>query len=225
MSAKQDGMVRHYAETYDATYRYEYQRNRLFVTLILILIASTYLAFDKEIAQVTLTFLISQLPTASTEAVQNAIKKVNFYRVFSVVAILAVFYLIVNLHHRLATIKRNYRYLAKLEGELREELGIGEGKVFFTRESTFYRDNKPTFFWFARVSYSIILIAFVLLFLSVRLWSDRPEKWPDNWVEKWADLSLYRQITYDQLLFVFDCVLTLPIVLGLLAYIVQTFRR
>jgi hypothetical protein len=225
MSAKQDGMVRHYAETYDATYRYEYQRNRLFVTLILILIASTYLAFDKEIAQVTLTFLISQLPTASTEAVQNAIKKVNFYRVFSVVAILAVFYLIVNLHHRLATIKRNYRYLAKLEGELREELGIGEGKVFFTRESTFYRDNKPTFFWFARVSYSIILIAFVLLFLSVRLWSDRPEKWPDNWVEQWANLSLYRQITYDQLLFVFDCVLALPIVLGLLAYVAQTFRR
>ena len=232
MSPKHEGMIKHYEDTYTATYRYEYQRNRLFVLLILVLVAATYLAFDKKVAQVGLTVLVSQLPTANTDIVQSAIQKVNFYRIFSVISILAIFYLIVNLHHRLATIKRNYSYLGQLEGEIRSELDISPPAVFFTRESTFYRNNRPKFFWFAHLSYGVVLIGLVVVFLGVRLWSDWPENWsanwptswPPDWFQKWRDITLYRQVTYDQMLFVFDVLLAIPIIGALLAYVALSFR-
>jgi hypothetical protein len=231
MSAKQEGMIKHYEDTYTATYRYEYQRNRLFVLLILVLVAGTYLAFDKEVAQVGLTLLVSQLATANTDIAQSAIKKVNFYRIFSVISLLATFYLIVNLHHRLATIKRNYKYLGALEGEIRSELGIPPPAVFFTRESTFYHNNRSKFSWFARLSYGVVLIGLVVVFLGVRLSSDWPENWflnwpsswPADWFQKWRDIT-YRQVTYDQMLFVLDVLLGFPIVGALFAYVALSFR-
>jgi hypothetical protein len=49
-----------------------------------------------------------------------------------------VFYLTVNLYHRALYVLRNYRYLGKLEEEIREQLKISAESVAFTRESTFY---------------------------------------------------------------------------------------
>jgi len=86
-------MINHYENTYAATHRYEIQRNRFFVILILVLIGSTYLAFDKEVARVAFTLIVTQFPAGSTDVVQAAIKRVNFYRIFSIVSTLAIFYL------------------------------------------------------------------------------------------------------------------------------------
>ena len=41
---KQEGMLDHYQETYRVTHRFEYERNRLFVLFILVLIVAIYLA-------------------------------------------------------------------------------------------------------------------------------------------------------------------------------------
>ena len=129
-----------------------------------------------------------------------------------------------NLHHRLATIKRNYRYLGALEGEIRDELGIGAAKVFITRESEFYRRNRPAFFGFARISYGVILFAFVCLFLGVRMWSDLPNDWSTEWLQQWNNIAV-RQNAYDQLLFCFDVILAGPILLALFAYVTLAFAK
>ena len=224
MSAKQAGMLSHYENTYAATLRYELQRNRLFVVLILVLMGSTYLALDKKFAEVALGFLI---PSASPEFLK-AVADVNFLRVFSIASTLAVFYLIVNLHHRVATIKRNYKYLGALEEEIRQELALAPSAVFFTRESVFYQRNLAAlgFFRFARISYGVVITSFICLFLVARISFDRPNSWSTDWLWQWNNTApANRQIAYDQLLFIFDIILTGPILLALLAYLILAFRQ
>lgn len=137
---KQEGMLDHYQETYRVTHRFEYERNRLFVLFILVLIVAIYLALNKEVAQVALDFFAPK-----SDAARDALAKVNFYRIFNVISIMAAFYLVVNLHHRYSTIKRNYTYLAKLEHEIRDELQIEPPKIAFTRESRTARRSRNSF--------------------------------------------------------------------------------
>ncbi|HET7156737.1 MAG TPA: hypothetical protein VFI87_15345 [Hyphomicrobiaceae bacterium] len=213
---KQEGMLDHYQETYRVTHRFEYERNRLFVLFILVLIVAIYLALNKEVAQVALDFFAPK-----SDAAKDALAKVNFYRIFNVISIMAAFYIVVNLHHRYSTIKRNYNYLAKLEHEIREELQIKPPQIAFTRESTFYEQNRSSLSKFVRISYSIILISFVMLFLGIRLWSDWPG-WPGG--RSTADL-MQTHYAFDALLFGLDIALGLPILIAVLAYVTLTFRR
>ena len=213
---KQEGMLDHYQETYKVTHRFEYERNRLFILFILVLIAAIYLALNKELAQVALDLI-----GPKSDAAREALAKVNFYRIFNVISIMAAFYLIVNLHHRFSTIKRNYRYLGLLEAEIRDELQIPATRIAFTRESTFYTQNRSSLFKFVRISYSVILISFVALFLAIRLWSDWPG-WPAG---RSLDQLAQPQYAFDALLFALDIALGLPILIAVLAYVTLTFRR
>ncbi len=214
---KQEGMLDHYQETYRVTHRFEYERNRLFILFILVLIAATYLALNKELASQLAIDTIGP----KSDAAREAWAKVNFYRIFNVISIMAAFYIIVNLHHRFSTIKRNYSYLARLEQEIREELDIHPSKIAFSRESTFYDKNRSSLSTFVRISYSIILISFVLLFLGVRLWSDWPG-WPGSRPTTEPEQTQY---LFDALLFVLDIGLGLPILIAVLAYVTLTFRK
>ena len=72
-----------------------------------------------------------------------------------------------------------------------------------------------------RISYSIILISFVMLFLGIRLWSDWPG-WPGG--SSTADL-MQTHYAFDALLFGLDIALGLPILIAVLAYVTLTFRR
>ena len=210
-------MLDHYQETYRVTHRFEYERNRLFVLFILVLIVAIYLALNKEVAQVALDFFAPK-----SDAAKDALAKVNFYRIFNVISIMAAFYIVVNLHHRYSTIKRNYNYLAKLEHEYSARSSqIKPPQIAFTRESTFYEQNRSSLSKFVRISYSIILISFVMLFLGIRLWSDWPG-WPGG--RSTADL-MQTHYAFDALLFGLDIALGLPILIAVLAYVTLTFRR
>jgi small-conductance mechanosensitive channel len=216
-AVKQEGMLDHYQETYRVTHRYEYERNRLFILFILVLVAAIYLALNKELASQLAVDVIGP----KTDTAREAWAKVNFYRIFSVISIMAAFYLIVNLHHRFSTIKRNYSYLGQLEREIRQELQIHPPNIAFTRESTFYEQNRSSLSNFVRISYSIILIGFVLLFLVIRLWSDWPG-WPGD--RPMAELA-QTQYPFEALLFGLDIALGLPILVAVLAYVTLTFRK
>jgi hypothetical protein len=216
MLEKQRGLLEHYRDTYDATFRFEQERNRLFQVLIVVLIASTYLAFDKDTAN---SFLAALAPGSANA--QAEMKKLNLYNVFSVFSLLACLYLIVNLHHRFATIKRNYKYLAALEKEIRNELGIQPPAVAFSRESEFYTANKLGFFLFAKLNYSIILVSFVLLFLGVRIWGDWPETWRAG-IDFGTGIG--KQAALNDFIFVLDIGLGTSLLIALIAYIVLSMR-
>ena len=60
-------MLDHYQETYRVTHRFEYERNRLFVLFILVLIVAIYLALNKEVAQVALDFFAPKSDAAQKQ--------------------------------------------------------------------------------------------------------------------------------------------------------------
>jgi hypothetical protein len=209
MLEKRRGLLQHYRDTYKATFRFEAERNRLFQVLVIVLIVSTYIALNKEAAN---EFFSTIVPGSNNESARAAVRNLNLYNIFSIVSLLASLYLIVNLHHRFATIKRNYKYMAALESEIREELGVQPSAVAFSRESDFYTKNKLGFFLFAKLNYSIILVSFVILFLGVRVWVD----WPAT---TWSAIT-DAQMALNDFIFVLDVSLGASLLVALVSYVV-----
>jgi hypothetical protein len=98
-------------------------------------------------------------------------KNANF-NLLQTMVLAVVFYLTVNLYHHTTTVLRLYAYLGKLEGEIRDALGVAPNSISFTRESSFYvRNHSPWLSWVGKI-YVLIVLFLLGVFLFLRLSQD-----------------------------------------------------
>jgi hypothetical protein len=137
------------------------------------------------------------------------------YSVVVTFLLVAVFYLMANLYHRSSLIVNYYRYLGRLERDLRTELGLGPSTVGFTREGEFYRDTGRSMSTLIRLCYKLVLCSLLALFFTSRMLID----WPN-------DLAVLMQLPRDHVvawvtqnfLFVLDVLLCVLTTILFLAY-------
>ena len=78
----------------------------------------------------------------------------------------------VNLYHRALYILRSYRYLAGVEQEIRQYLGLQDKSISFTREGKYYKDSYNSLQAMVKWVYIVLLGLLLLAFLLGRIVQD-----------------------------------------------------
>jgi hypothetical protein len=178
----------HYQKTFELTYEFWQQRNRLFLLLLAAISISIFFSLESIQTQGAILKGLAALLGKDIDTYINALQgslTLQFLQSFLVVVI---FFLMFNLYHRTIGILRNYLYLGGLEDELRYLLKLQNDTIAFSREGDFYwktrRDidqsgkvefqDKIAGFgqWFAKWVYILLLSSLLAGFIWIRIKAD-----------------------------------------------------
>jgi len=169
---KAEILAEHYQKTFELTLTLWQQRNRILVTLLLVVGVGTLLTFNVKQAEPLLVDFVAKMLSIDDEKRLGELRSSFPYGVIQSVILMIILYLMIQLYHRTVTIIRNYEYLACLENEIRSELEMGQHTKSFTRESTFYSKQSPSFSKKIGFAYILILGLLLLAFLGMRIYTD-----------------------------------------------------
>lgn len=172
MENTNDIVVDHYNRTYDLTFKLWEARNKLLLALFVVIGVTVFLTFNVTEAQPLLIDIITKSIGISEPDRINELRKSFPYSIVHSVLLLVVMYLIINLYHRSSFIHRNYKYIEKLEDDIRVRLSIPNDSKVFTRESSFYQENKTSASKYIGLIYVLVVSFFVMSFLFVRIYTD-----------------------------------------------------
>lgn len=158
-------LVGHYEKTFELTYKLWQQRNRLFLLLLAVISTATFLSFRTPFGDTLLASWIANSAGLTEDTEIVALRKSFPYELLQTILLIVIFYLMVNLYHRAVYVLRNYRYLGLLEAEIRSHLNLDANSVSFTRESTFYWDQRSVLSGGVKFVYIGILGALLIAFL------------------------------------------------------------
>jgi hypothetical protein len=171
-------LVDHYQKTYEVTYELWKERNRLFPTMALVVGGAIILAFHVPQADSLFAAVIGSLLRLDPVA-QAALQQGFTYQLLQTVLMVVVFHMLLDLYRHNQDITRNYQYLAGMEAEIRQTMGLAADKIAFTREDAFYRSHRVVLLGGVRVVYSVVLGVLLALFLYARISDDffRGDAW------------------------------------------------
>ncbi len=234
-------IIEHYNKTYEVTLKFESQRNGIFVLVFLAIGVAMFLTTNERlfIQAIDVVFRVATPngadPAGGPPALPAlAAPTLYFLWIFlKEIGVLSITYLMINLHHRAATVRRNYLYINDLEGEIRDRLEVAPDSVAFTRESTYYRAHRPAIYTLIKWTYALVLLVMVLAFTGLRLSADAPVAFNPTWLpapdrapqmaNPLSDPSLERLI--ERCLAVFNGVLCAILLVVAVAYAVDLGRR
>jgi hypothetical protein len=198
---KARALIGHYDKTFDVTWQLWGQRNRTFLMLLLVICLANLITND-EFLRLLINAALGYLTGNKTTEVD--FKETIPYQTIQIVMLILVFYYMVTIYHRSATVLRNYAYLDKIEQEIRVALQLTEDDVAFTREGGFYWTKRPFLFSSVKYFYTIIVLGLIGLYYYARVTRD---------YAKW-----------DQVMVAADVVVGIPTAIVFLAYASQTLQ-
>lgn len=172
MKENSELLADHYQKTYELTFELWKQRNQTFLILLGVIGGATLLTFSPAQTEPLLVLWIAKA-LGVTE--QQEIRKLGSGLPFGLLQsllLVVVFYLMVNLYHRSLYVLRNYRYLAQLEQEIRDNLGLPSESVAFTREGSFYWSDRAPFQSAVKWCYIALVACLLFAFLGGKILQD-----------------------------------------------------
>jgi len=134
--------------------------------------ASTLLTFGAaQTNPLLVRWIAKALGVTDRQDVQELGKSFPFGLLQSLLLVV-VFYLVVNLYHRALYVLRNYRYLAGLEREIRQQLGAAGESIAFTREGNFYWGDRASLQSAVKWCYIVLVGCLLFAFLGGRIYED-----------------------------------------------------
>jgi hypothetical protein len=170
----------HYQKTFELTYEYWKQRNRIFLLLLSVIGLAALLAVQVPGTQSLFIDVITGLLGVDDPVRVDQFRGGFPFELLQSILLFIVFYLMVNLYHRNISVLRSYRYLDRLEDEIRAMMEADETSVAFTREGKFYWSQRTPVTgrlhtlgsWamgMVKYAYSILLGFLLIFFLGSRL--------------------------------------------------------
>lgn len=167
-----DILAEHYQKTFELTLKLWEQRNRTFLILLFVVGIGALLTFKVSQAEPLIVDLVANIfNIQNVERIGDLRASFPFGLLHSIL-LMVVLYLMVQLYHRTISITRNYDYLAGMEEEIRDRLGLQEPMISFTREGNFYWRNSPHFSKQIGVAYIVMLGLLLFAFLGMRIYTD-----------------------------------------------------
>jgi hypothetical protein len=162
----------HYQKTYELTWDLWRQRNSTFLLLLSVIAGATLLTFSSAATQPLLArWVAKSLEITDRQDILEFIRSFPF-GLLQTLLVAVVFYLMVNLYHRALYVLRNYRYLACLEREIRQELAISPQSIAFTREGEFYWTDRIALQGAVKWCYVVMVGLLLFSFLIGRIYQD-----------------------------------------------------
>ncbi len=166
-------IVEHYHKTHELAYELRNDRNNIFIILVAFLATATLLFSlgQPQVNSLLVVWIAKTVGVTDQNQIAALQSSANF-DLLQVFVLAVVFYLTVNLYHHTQTVLRLYAYLGKMEGEIRERLGLDATTISFTRESSFYWNKRPRLMGLVATVYIIIVFVLLAGFLALRLIDD-----------------------------------------------------
>lgn len=219
-SMRATALTAHYQMTVEIVSRAWVRRNRQFLILIAVLAAAVLIAFSRQliapILQAFITGQVPRLPDHTADRLQTFLPLAS--NLLQGLLVVAIFYLMASLCHGSGMIINGYVYLGMLEREVRAELGLGKGKIAFTREGPFFEVTGRSLTRLIGFCYKMVLGLLLLAFFGLRIYFDWPSDGPPvGDVSSGAVARWYRWVIGNFLLFV-DILVAIPTFLLFLRY-------
>jgi hypothetical protein len=164
-------LIEHYQKTYELTYSLWQQRNSAFLILMGVIGLAALLTFQSAQAQPLLVDFIAHFVGIKDSERLNELRAGFPFRLMNEIVLAVIFYLVVNLNHRANYVLRNYKYLARLEHDIRKRSEMSDS-VAFTRESTFYWQARSPLGGLVKWVYIGMLGIVLVAFLGGRIFED-----------------------------------------------------
>lgn len=166
-------LAEHYQKTFEVTLNLWEQRNRAFLIILLVVGAATLLTINptKLVAEPLLVEYIAEL-FGVEPGEREALREGFPYGLIQSILLMGILFFMVLLFHRTTMIQRNYVYLADIEKEIRERLGLRDHERSFTREGEFYASHPAPFARQIGLAYIAMLGVLLIPFLAVRILTD-----------------------------------------------------
>ncbi len=165
-------IAEHYQKTFELTLKLWDARNMTFLLLLFVVGLGTLITFKVDQAEPLLVDLIAGLLNIEDAGRIGELRTSFPYGLIQSILLMIVLYLTVQLYHRTINITRNYSYLAHLEEEIREGIGIQQHQLSFTREGSFYWQNSSEFSKLVGVTYILMLGLLLIAFFGMRILVD-----------------------------------------------------
>ena len=172
MNDKAEILAEHYQKTYELTFELWKQRNQTFLILLAVIGAATLLTFGSSQTNPLLVRWIAKALGVTGEAAVQELGKSFPFGLLQSLLLVVVFYLVVNLYHRALYVLRNYKYLAALEQEIRQQLGASAESIAFTREGSFYWSDRSRLQSAVKWCYILLVGCLLFAFLGGRIYDD-----------------------------------------------------
>lgn len=174
-----DVLANHYQKTFEVAFEVWKERNKLFVYLVITASLGLMLLLRVPTADDLIVDAIAKFLDI-TDATRKADLRNGFPFDILLSAILVVmFYLMQRLYSTNLSVMRNYQYLGALEKEIQPHLGLPGGSVAFTREGSFYWDNRRNMQSISKFYYVAVLFIILIPFIGIKLYNDLT---PPNWI-------------------------------------------
>src|SRR5205085_12059644 len=172
MKEQSEILADHYQKTYELTFDLWKERNRIFLALITVIGAATLLTFNPAAANPLLALWAAKALGVTDQNQIREFSKSFPFGLVQTILLIFIFYLMVNLYNRACYVLTNYKYLAKLEKEIRANLGSSLGPVAFTREGVFYWSHHWPFQGAVKWCYIVLLGSLLVSFMGGRSYLD-----------------------------------------------------
>jgi hypothetical protein len=168
-------LAEHYQKTYELTYDFWRQRNKLFLLLVAAVAVTALLTAQVPEANSLLVDLVARLVGVSDNSQRvEELRRGLPYALIQSALLIVVFYLTFSLYHRTSNVRRLYSYLAKVETDLRCLTNFGAAG--FTREGAHYTDWKPVPLKAVGYIYTGLLGLLLAAMFAVRIFQDIESK-------------------------------------------------
>ncbi len=165
-------LIGHYDRTYDLTYKFWEQRNRIFLILLGVISVATLLTFDASQTTPLLLDLYAKFLGVTTAQRIEQLRTSFPFGLLQSILLAVIFYLMVNLYHRSLSVLRSYRYLSGVEDEIRQYLDLQEDCIAFTREGSYYKKYYTRLQGGVKWVYTCLVGLLLLAFLIGRIVQD-----------------------------------------------------
>jgi hypothetical protein len=165
-------LVEHYQKTHEITLSSWEQRNRTFLLLLAVVGGATLLTYKVPVAAPLLADLVAKLFGIEDAGQREELRNSFPYGLIQSILLMVVFYLTVSLYHRTTFILRSYRYLQRMEEEIRTALELPDTSIAFTREGDFYWTYRPVLSPAVGAVYIGMLGFLLIAFLGMRIYDD-----------------------------------------------------
>ncbi|MEP7135645.1 MAG: hypothetical protein ABI904_12000 [Chloroflexota bacterium] len=162
----------HYQKTFEITYEFWKERNRLFVYLVLTIGVGLLLLL--RVPEVSLLLVDA---VAKLLGITDANRINQLYKDFPIDVLLSIFvvitfYLMQRLYSTNLSVSRDYLYLGAIEVEIRKHLALPEESILFTREGKFYWGQRTITQTMSKWYYILVIFIVLLPFLILKIIAD-----------------------------------------------------
>jgi small-conductance mechanosensitive channel len=172
MKDKAGILADHYQKTYELTFELWKLRSQTFLILLAVIATGTLLTFSPTETNPLLVLWIAKILEVKTDPGIQELSRSFPFGLLQTLLLVVVFYLVVTLYHRSLYVLRNYRYLAALERDIREQLEAPPQSVAFTREGSFYWSDHAFLQGAVKWCYIVLVGGLLFAFLGARIYQD-----------------------------------------------------